>query len=404
MGKTPAHSKKKRRLFERELPTKLDVIVPESRLYQQLLKFEQRVDATVTQRQIDIVEAFCMPQRAKNKLRLYISNEHHMQESGDPNAGWTLRVQGQLLDNENLTPLRNPDQVFSNYIRKMIIQLDPKIFPGNDSTIEWRKDMSVALTDGFEIKRRGTEECTAKIQMWLDRSPKQYKLSKPLSRLLGITCDSRPVILNALHNYLQSNNLIHPTELKTVNIPQVFVEELNVPEQETMLISELLSHLRAHLGPPDPLEFIYTIRVTGDPRDQADCYEVTVDVPHSFSATQLQSFSLPCSQVVPIAAYQEKIEETVKEIQRSMRRREFLLCFAEAPCETIQALLHGQSKDMEALAARQAGGHTPDPRLSSYYKEAEWLPDAVDRHLANEDKAKEDLRQAAPAAGKEEDE
>ncbi len=49
--------------------------MPESQAYMDLLTFEQKLDATITRKRLEIQEAIRRPMKQKRKLRVFIS--HH---------------------------------------------------------------------------------------------------------------------------------------------------------------------------------------------------------------------------------------------------------------------------------------------------------------------------------------
>ncbi len=60
---------------------------------------------------------------------------------------------------------------FSRFFRKVVVQLDKDLYQSHD-IIEWDKAQSHGDIDGFEIKRAGDAETTAKIFLHLDYAPR----------------------------------------------------------------------------------------------------------------------------------------------------------------------------------------------------------------------------------------
>ena len=48
--------------------------MPESHAYMDLLAFEQKLDATISRKKLDIQEALKRPMKVKRKLRIYVSH------------------------------------------------------------------------------------------------------------------------------------------------------------------------------------------------------------------------------------------------------------------------------------------------------------------------------------------
>ena len=50
-------------------------LVPESQAYMDLLTFEQKLDATIMRKRLEIQEAIRRPMKQKRKLRVFISHQ-----------------------------------------------------------------------------------------------------------------------------------------------------------------------------------------------------------------------------------------------------------------------------------------------------------------------------------------
>ncbi|VDM72973.1 unnamed protein product [Strongylus vulgaris] len=81
-------------------------LVPESQAYMDLLAFEQKLDATITRKKLDIQEALKRPQKVKKRLRIYISHtfiagKEPEKEGEDGTVPmWELRVEGRLIEDQ----------------------------------------------------------------------------------------------------------------------------------------------------------------------------------------------------------------------------------------------------------------------------------------------------------------
>lgn len=188
--------KKRKRAVERDFPTKLDVAVPESRLYSRLLKFEQRVEATTSRKLVQMNEILSDSKPLQKTLRLYIHNEAHNQSninelshynSKDENSppSWTLKIQGVVFDGETAIQSKNPHRTLSNLLHRMVVQLDPDYYGQEEGFIEWRKDSSVSISDGFEIHRKGKVPSRS-LSLYLSYTP-PYPSSLSLSHCLGLS-------------------------------------------------------------------------------------------------------------------------------------------------------------------------------------------------------------------------
>lgn len=180
----PTRLKKNRRLKD-DLPAKADLFLPESRMYTQLLALEQRLDASILRKHIEVQDFMVHPPRATNVLRIQIFNEYHNQPSGiaaaaasasasasgsggngamggreplpgqlntnsddkttvldtkggveDEPPSWTLKITGHLIEPTTGQPVTGTPFVFSNFVHKMFVELDPKVYTDALNVIE----------------------------------------------------------------------------------------------------------------------------------------------------------------------------------------------------------------------------------------------------------------------------
>lgn len=61
-----------------------------------------------------------------------------------------------------------------------------------------------APLDGFEIKRRGDQPLDCRIIIHLDQYPEKFKVLPPLCDMIGITEESRSVVLSAVWKYIKT--------------------------------------------------------------------------------------------------------------------------------------------------------------------------------------------------------
>ncbi|CAK7336692.1 unnamed protein product [Dovyalis caffra] len=221
MELAPAVRRKKRKLHEKEIPDKVAAVLPESALYTQLLEFEARVDAAMARKKMDIQESLKNPPRVRKTLRVYVFNNFENQVQG-PNErknaeppSWSLKIIGRILEDGKdpvLTGMApKPHPKFSSYFKKITIYLDQSLYPDNH-VILWESTRSPVLHEGFEVKRKGNKEFTARIRLEMNYVPEKFKLSPALSEVLGIEVETRPRILVAIWNYVNSRKLQNPND------------------------------------------------------------------------------------------------------------------------------------------------------------------------------------------------
>ncbi|CAG8516225.1 20078_t:CDS:2, partial [Racocetra persica] len=260
---------KKKRAIDRNIPEKLDTLVPESRLYTELQEFERKLDSTIVRKKLEITESLSKPMKVKRTLRVFISNTSCNQQPvqevegneidyGSNIPAWTLKIEGRLLDPINAKNTRPPTRKFSHFFKSIIVELDrdPEMYP-EGNLIEWNKTSDADDVDGFEIKRKGDSNLKAKIFLNLDQQPPRYKLSPELESILDIQEETKPGIIMALWQYIKHNNLQDNEDKRIINNDMRLYGIFNAPRIAFPQIPELISK---HLAPVDPILIEYTIR------------------------------------------------------------------------------------------------------------------------------------------------
>eukprot|EP00808_Paulinella_micropora_P015841 g56158.t1 len=381
--------------LDRELPSQLDVWIPESRIYMQLLNFERRLNASIIERQLLMLSAMGTARRAQKVLRLYISTE--FQDVEDEDANWTLRIQGQLMEKESPPVAKFSSQlvasdfvskllVASDFVSKLVVELDPAVYPPSLSSAQWHKALSPSTCDGWLLKRVGDQEVQAKISVYLHHSPPEYKLSRPLSALLGITMGCKLKVLQALFSYIERENLQDAAEPARLN-PNASLAK--IVGSESLELKDLPSKLASHLLPPDPIVIDYTIRWATDENEPqgmpGDAGLEVFDIPVDFPDRNLDLHNMAKDKEAD--DLEKRIAQLIKELHQIQQKRDFLRAFCESPLNTIETLISVRALDaMGAESSLSATHHfEPSPQPEHLRRadqfQSEWLADAVDRYL-----------------------
>jgi len=371
--------------------------MPESPIYTQLVKLEQNIDASFARKQVEIQEAVNNAPRVPSILRVYIYNEHDNQESAATSSypppptnnleppSWTLKVVGRLLDPQTAEPLPIGPSTFkfSDLLSKVVIQLDTRVMPSETSTIEWRKSIAPSITDGFEVKRLGNKQCEATITLYLDYSPRRYRLLKPLCEILGIDVETESCILAALFHYIRGKYEKYPEDPWILHLDHELAEVFGT---STLPALELPSKLQRFLLPPDPFIFKHTIRVDGPPEQTLSAYDIEVSLPCIFNPNIFTSSipTRPPSYPKEVHTLNEQIGEVLKKIRLRLRMREYLMGFADAPADAIKLMIAGQARSTRPISQ---DGRDPEQEMRAEYYQQEWLADAVDRYLSQQPQA-----------------
>lgn len=119
-----------------------------------------------------------------------------------------------------------------------MIELDKDLYGPDNHLVEWHRTPTTQETDGFQVmclfilryllilllrsvpgiifksfdfmlqvKRPGDKNVRCTILLLLDYQPLQFKLDPRLARLLGVHTQTRPVIIQALWQYIKTHKL-----------------------------------------------------------------------------------------------------------------------------------------------------------------------------------------------------
>lgn len=380
MELTPAARRRKRGPPEKQIPDKVAALLPESALYTQLLEFEGRVDSALARKKVDIQESIKNPPRVQKTLRIYIYNTFTNQtntgiqkENTEP-PSWSLKILGRLLENgmESNSTLTSPK--FSSFFKKVTIYLDQNLYPDNH-VILWESSRSLALNEGFEVKRKGDKEFTAIIRLEMNYTPEKFKLSPALSEVLGIEIETRPRIITAIWQYVKTKKLQIPTDTSFFTCDPPLRKLFGEDKVKFALVSQKISQ---HLTAPQPIHLEHKIKLSGDNPVGNTCYDVLVDVPFSLDK-DMSNFLENLEKHREIDACDEAICTAIKKIHEHRRRRAFFLGFSQSPSEFINAFIASQSKDLKT-AAGDATRIAEKEQRSEFYNQP-WVEDAVIRYL-----------------------
>uniref|UniRef100_A0A3Q3W8Z8 DM2 domain-containing protein n=1 Tax=Mola mola TaxID=94237 RepID=A0A3Q3W8Z8_MOLML len=302
-----------------------------------------------------------LPQRQKRKLRIFISNTFNPAkpdaEDGEGTvASWELRVEGRLLEDVTTKQKRK----FSSFFKSLVIELDKDLYGPDNHLVEWHRTATTQETDGFQVKRPGDVGVRCTVLLMLDYQPPQFKLDPRLARMLGIHTQTRPVIIQALWQYVKTHKLQDPHEREFINCDKYLQQ---IFETQRMKFSEIPQRLHALLMPPEPIIINHVISV--DPNDQKKtaCYDIDVE-----------------------------IHETIETINQLKTQREFMLSFARDPQGFINDWLQSQCRDLKTMT--DVVGNPEEERRAEFYYQP-WAQEAVCRYFYSKvQQRRQELEQA----------
>ncbi|XP_056007636.1 SWI/SNF-related matrix-associated actin-dependent regulator of chromatin subfamily D member 1-like isoform X3 [Ostrea edulis] len=375
-------AKKKKKVADKILPQRVRDLVPESQAYMDLLAFERKLDATIMRKRLDIQEALKRPMKQKRKLRIFISNTFYPAKSegedGDETvASWELRVEGRLLEDAASAKLNDTSKMkrkFSSFFKSLVIELDKELYGPDNHLVEWHRTPTTQETDGFQVKRPGDQNVKCTVLLMLDYQPPQFKLDSRLARILGVHTQTRPVIINALWQYIKTHSLQDHHEREYINCDK-YLEQIF--ECKRMKFAEIPGKLHSLLMPPDPIVINHVITVEGPDARKTACYDIDVEVDDTLKQ-QMNSFLLSTASQHDIGSLDSKIHETVETINQLKTNREFFLSFAKDPQEFINNWLISQSRDLKTMT--DVVGNPEEERRADYYYQP-WSQEAVCRYF-----------------------
>eukprot|EP01006_Ploeotia_vitrea_P040105 TRINITY_DN66403_c3_g19_i2.p1 TRINITY_DN66403_c3_g19~~TRINITY_DN66403_c3_g19_i2.p1 ORF type:complete len:168 (+),score=53.05 TRINITY_DN66403_c3_g19_i2:36-539(+) len=127
------------RVSQRDLPSTVLASVPESALYSDLVALEEKLDAMIARYHIEVGELMNSSNRTPYLLRVYMAHEifdQHLPKTHATPPSWTLRVLGELWDPATNQKVKGLDYKFTDFFDRVIFQIDPRLYSGNNSTVE----------------------------------------------------------------------------------------------------------------------------------------------------------------------------------------------------------------------------------------------------------------------------
>jgi len=376
--------KKKKKLADKILPQKVRDLVPESQAYMDLLAFERKLDYTIMRKRLDIQEALKRPMKQKRKLRVFISNTYYPSKEASESeegsvASWELRVEGRLLEETKNDPSKMKRK-FSSFFKSLVIELDKDLYGPDNHLVEWHRTPTTQETDGFQVKRPGDKNVKCTILLLLDYQPLQFKLDQRLARLLGVHTQTRPVIISALWQYIKTHKLQDVHEREYINCDKYLEQIFGCAK---MKFAEIPQRLNPLLHPPDPIVITHIIRplsdgsAEGPEQKRTSCYDIDVEVDDTLKQ-QMSNFMLSSASQQEIQTLDNKIHETVENINQLKTNREFFLSFAKDPQQFINKWIISQTRDLKTMT--DVVGNPEEERRAEFYYQS-WAPEAVCRYF-----------------------
>lgn len=386
MRTRPGLLKRKNKLKDKIIPQSVRELVPESQSYMDLLTFERKLDSTIMRKRLDIQEALKKPIKSKRKLRVFITNQMYPGKADAENdedniPQWELKIEGRLLEEPpkleygQNQPKPKPRK-FSSFFKSLVIELDKDLYGPDNHLVEWHRTQQTAETDGFQVKRHGDQSLKCTILMLLDYQPPQFKLDPRLAKLLSIHTATRPVIIQALWQYIKSHQLQDPQERDTINLDKYLAQ---IFETDRIRFSDIPNKLHMHCMPPDPIVINHLINIETNEPKRTSIYDISVEIDDTLREQMKGFLSASQSQsMMEINQLDTKIQEQIEQINQQRLNRDFFMSFSDDPQEFINNWLVSQSNDLKAMA--DLNGNPEEERKAEFYYEP-WADEAVCRYF-----------------------
>ncbi|EAU87711.1 SWI/SNF complex 60 kDa subunit, partial [Coprinopsis cinerea okayama7 len=391
---------KKRKLTDKSIPNAIlqnPEFAQDSKMYQELLETERRLDWTMTRKRYEVQDALARTPTTTRTLRIFLSHTTSGQlwqtngeqvanfETGEGIPAWQFRIEGRLLEIPNQRHRdRVPMRKFSTFIKRMVIELDrdPALYP-DGNIIEWPRLHSGAppVLDGFTVRRTGDVPTKIRVILHLEHYPEHFKLAPELADVLGIKEDSRLGIVQTLWNYIKSNGLQDKVDRRMIRAD----EKLRpIFGGDVIPFARLPEVVNRYLTHPEPVVLWYNLNPTVAPPERPQAWDVEVKMEDSIlknrMATMIQSTK---ESSLALSKLDEEIALLAQSLHNSHVKKTFLESFAKDPAKFIHTWLESQSRDLESImGSGPSEGMTvrqEELRRSEFFQ-LPWVEEAVAIH------------------------
>jgi len=251
--------------------------------------------------------------------------------------------------------------------------------------------------DGFEIKRKGEVNVPARIIIQLLNNPEKFRVSPEMGALLGIHTETKSDIIAAIWKYIKANHLQDSDNKTLINNDEAFIRLFGVKQ---MPIQAIANYILRHLTPPESLDVSFVVEyaplLAPPPKKMTThssflsvrsvsqfihsspvVYDVDVDVDED--RMSLDSFLNSNTSHKDLLELEQKVMNTIHQINTAKRKREFLLEFVEDPVDFINNWIESQSGDLRELLGERAV-EAEEIRKAEFFDQP-WVNEAVFHYL-----------------------
>ncbi|KDR73958.1 hypothetical protein GALMADRAFT_250674 [Galerina marginata CBS 339.88] len=358
---------KKRKLLDKSIPNVIlqnPEFAQDSRMYQDLLEMERKLDWTMTRKRMEVQDALGRTPTTTRTLRIFLSHTVSGQlwqngdipvlpnfETGEGIPAWSFRIEGRLLEVPNQRHRdKTPQRKFSTMIKRMVIELDrdPALYP-DGNIVEWPRapgHHNPAL-DGFTVRRTGDAPTKIRVVMYLDHFPEQYKVLPELGSVLGIKEESRIGLIQTLWNYIKLQGLQDKVDRRMIRADEKLRPIFGA---DSLPFQKLPDIVNRYIVAPDPIILHYNLNPLVPPPERPSAWDVEVKMEDAVLKNRMAvSVGASKESALAMVKIDEEIALLAQSLHNSHMKRTFLESFAQDPAQFIQTWLESQSRDLESI-------------------------------------------------------
>ncbi|KAI1127984.1 hypothetical protein F5Y10DRAFT_265554 [Nemania abortiva] len=406
--------RRSRKPTDKNLPDGVDdcIVGDVGQRYRELRDFERRLDATMTRKRLDIVDAVTRSVKRWKTLRIWITNTAEDQiwqgnglnvDTFDFNSNleptYRVKIEARLLDDDNdldndedpettKSGSGDPDRMdedgpadaeskatkppryrFSHFFKALHVD-----FPPNSTSrvpeqgVEWKKPERVggspnlpaaADFDEFTFKRNGDENLNIIINLIRHEEPERYALSPELEDIVDLREATRQEIVMGVWEYIKMMGLSEDEEKRTFRCDELLRSAFGIEIGE---MPKLTDYITPHLRPLPPVQLPYTIRLDEqfhkDPQPTVYDVRVAVDDPLREKMSAFLNNSGYAGMLKEVASLDEQLAIIIQAVHVSKAKHDFLQSLSEDPATFVRNWLSSQKRDLEVILgeAMRGGG------------------------------------------------
>ncbi|KAF4809014.1 SWI/SNF and RSC complexes subunit ssr3 [Colletotrichum siamense] len=401
--------RRSRKPTDKTLPDGVEDCITDSEVaqrYKELRDFERRLDATMTRKRLDIVEAVGRNAKRYKTLRVWISNtveDQAWQGSGlsvdsfdfTPSAepSYRVKIEARLLDDDQDESVedvaQNEDQMdeddapssrrqssapapqkcrFSRFFKALNVEFDrSRSRAASDQTVEWKRQSAQNATnvsdfDEFTFKRSGDENMNITVNLHRLEDPERYLLSPELAEVVDMIEASRQEAVLAVWEYIKMMGLQEDEEKRNFRCDDLLRKIIN--GNDVGMIPNLNDYIQPHLRPLPPISLPYTVRVdeTFHQDPQPTVYDVRVAMEEPLRSKLVPFVANPAyaSALKNVATLDEQLATLVSAIASSKAKHSFFTSMSQDPANFVRNWISSQKRDLEVIMGEATRGGGED--------------------------------------------